>query len=196
MSENFKTLSRAFLPFPSLLTFWNNRTVRISCQAWRPGQINTEAGKEAAAVVSASSQPAPETMQMVAPRDGSQSARSGRGADDRRRIPSMQLARLKDGGGAEGEQGTSESAWTVAIAEPMPPLHGFCLGVVGLETGMVGAAVTLVKRSVATPEEEAAVGFLGFDKVKILYFECLMGVLSIHTEGRLFFVRQRVAWPH
>lgn len=95
---------------------------------------------------------------MVASRDGSQSARS--------RIPSMQLARLNGGAGTEGQQGAGEFSWAVAIAEPMPPLHGFCLAVVGLETGMVGAAATLVKRSMETKEEEAAVGFLGFEKVK------------------------------
>lgn len=103
---------------------------------------------------------------MVAPRDGSHSARSGRGEDDRRRIPSLQLARLNDGAGTEREQSAGEFSWTVAIASPMPPLHGFCLAVVGLETGMVGAAVTLVKRSVAVTEDEAATGFLGFEKVK------------------------------
>eukprot|EP00752_Nemacystus_decipiens_P009234 g8248.t1 len=133
-------------------------------EAWRPGQIDTMGGEEAAVAVSTSSQPAPQTLQMVVPRDGSQSARSGRGGDDRCRIPSMQLARLNDGASAEGKQGASKSSWTVAVAEPMPPLHGFCLAVVGLETDMVGAAVMLVKRSAATAEEEAAVGFLGFEK--------------------------------
>lgn len=123
---------------------------------------------------------------MVAPRDGSQSARSGRGGDDRRRIPSMQLARLNDGAGAEGKQGASESSWTVAIAEPMPPLHGFCLAVVGLETGMVGAAVTLVKRSVAATEEEAAVGFLGFEKVKNIVLVFGGDISSTQTIGRGF----------
>lgn len=106
---------------------------------------------------------------MVPPRDGSHSARSGRGGDDRHRIPSMQLARLNDGARAEGEQGAGELSWNVAVAAPMPPLHGFCLAVVGLETGMVGAAVTLVNRSVATTAEEAAVGFLGFEKVEMIF---------------------------
>lgn len=77
----------------------------------------------------------------------------------------MQLARLNNGTGNEGEQGAGELSWAVAVAAPMTPLHGFCLAVVGLETGMAGAAVTLVKRSVATTEEEAAAGFLGFEKV-------------------------------
>lgn len=141
--------------------------VRLLRQAWRPGQIDTGAGKDAgAAAVSISSQPAHETLQMVVPRDGSHSARSGRGADDRHRIPSMQLARLNDGIATEGGQGAGQFSWAVAIAAPMPPLHGFCLAVVGLETAMVGAAVTLVKRSAATTEEEAAVGFIGFEKVK------------------------------
>ncbi|CAN0575720.1 unnamed protein product, partial [Ectocarpus sp. 12 AP-2014] len=56
-------------------------------------------------------------------------------------------------------------SWEVAVAAPMPPLHGFCLAVVGLETEMVGAAVKLVDRSVEVAEKEAAVGFEGFDKV-------------------------------
>eukprot|EP00903_Cladosiphon_okamuranus_P016208 g14956.t1 len=133
-------------------------------EAWRPGQIETSGGKGAVAAASASSQPAPETVQMVALRDGSQSARSGRGGDDRGRIPSMQLARLNACEGAEGQQGAGGFSWAVAIAGPMPPLHGFCLAVVGLETGMVGAATTLVKRSMAAKEEEAAVGFVGFEK--------------------------------
>lgn len=111
------------------------------------------------------------------------------------RIPSMQLARVakkkntengrnstsnkpqgmdddpEGGGGGCGTTGGGKTAedgfsWMVAVAAPMPPLHGFCLAVVGLETGMVGAAVTLVDRSVAPGKEEAAVGFLGFEKVR------------------------------
>lgn len=111
------------------------------------------------------------------------------------RIPSMQLARVKKstengnnvaskpqriddagggggsgggGGGAPGGEKNAEDgfSWMVAVAAPMAPLHGFCLAVVGLETGMVGAAVTLVDRSVAPGKEEAAVGFLGFEQVR------------------------------
>lgn len=62
---------------------------------------------------------------------------------------------------------TDEISWVVAVAAPVPPLHGFCLAVVGLETGMVGAAVTLVDRSVEAAGEQAAAGFLGFEKVGV-----------------------------
>lgn len=85
----------------------------------------------------------------------------------------MQLARVRgtenssspgsSAGG--GNQGAGEHSWMMAIAAPMPPLHGFCLAVVGLETAMVGATVTLVDRSAATAKKEEAAGFLGFDKV-------------------------------
>lgn len=137
--------------------------------------------------MSASLIPAPETMQMVLGRDGdgsSGSARSGGGGGSSARsggggrIPSMQLARVKDSesggspgpsaGGGKGKEGTGGHSWMMAIAAPMPPLHGFCLAVVGLETAMVGAAVTLVDRSAATAKEEAAAGFLGFEKVHSL----------------------------
>ncbi|CAM9584892.1 unnamed protein product, partial [Ectocarpus sp. 8 AP-2014] len=161
-------------------------------EAWRPGRLSakmptrTEPGS--ATVATALSQPAPETVQMVAARDGSQSARSGSSSarssgNGRRRIPSMQLARVKDtgssptagsGGGSKGDTsgggktgaGKEEGgfSWEVAVAAPMPPVHGFCLAVVGLETEMVGAAVKLVDRSAEVAEKEAAVGFEGFDK--------------------------------
>ncbi|CAM9599390.1 unnamed protein product [Ectocarpus sp. 6 AP-2014] len=161
-------------------------------EAWRPGRLSakmpTRTEPASATAATASSQPAPETVQMVAARDESQSARSGSssarsGRNGSRRIPSMQLARVKDtgssptagsGGGSKGETsgGDKEGAgkeegglsWEVAVAAPMPPLHGFCLAVVGLETEMVGAAVKLVDRSAEVAEKEAAVGFEGFDK--------------------------------
>lgn len=97
----------------------------------------------------------------------------------------MQLARVKDngssptagsGGGSKGDTsgggktgaGKEEGgfSWEVAVAAPMPPLHGFCLAVVGLDTEMVGASVRLVDRSAEVAEKEAAVGFEGFDKVR------------------------------
>ena len=56
----------------------------------------------------------------------------------------------------------------VAVAAPMPVLHGFCLAVIGLTTGIVGEKVTLVDRSAGTADEEAAVGFLGFDQVRMI----------------------------
>lgn len=106
----------------------------------------------------------------------------------------MQLARLNDTAGTDGERGAADVCWAVAVAAPMPPLHGFCLAVVGLETGMVGAAVTLVKRSVATPEEEAAVGFLGFEKVQMM-FGWLMADALNRRAGRRFCKKRIVSPP-
>ncbi|CAB1117800.1 unnamed protein product [Ectocarpus sp. CCAP 1310/34] len=151
-------------------------------EAWRPGRLGakmpTRTEPASAIAASASSQPAPETVQMVAARDGSKSARSGSSSarsdgNGSRRIPSMQLARVKDtgssptaGSGGKTDAGKEEGefSWEVAVAAPMPPLHGFCLAVVGLETEMVGAAVKLVDRSAEVAEKEAAVGFEGFGK--------------------------------
>ncbi|CAM9393900.1 unnamed protein product [Ectocarpus fasciculatus] len=163
-------------------------------EAWRPGRLSARTptrteSASAAAAAATSSQPAPETVQMVAARDGNQSSRSGsssarNGGSGSRRIPSMQLARVTDtgsgptagssGGGSKGDAtgggktgaGKEEGgfSWEVAVAAPIPPLYGFCLAVVGLETEMVGAAVKLVDRSAEVVEKEAAVGFEGFDK--------------------------------
>ncbi|CAN0526505.1 unnamed protein product, partial [Ectocarpus sp. 12 AP-2014] len=90
-------------------------------EAWRPGRLGakmpTRTEPVSATAATASSQPAPETVQMVASRDGSESARSGSssarsGGNGSRRIPSMQLARVKDtgssttagsGGGSKGD---------------------------------------------------------------------------------------------
>lgn len=81
------------------------------------------------------------------------------------------------GGPADTTDGVS---WVVAVAAPVPPLHGFCLAVVGLETGTVGAAVTLVDRSVEATAKQAAVGFLGFDKVGLRGPVSLCGVFLRH----------------
>lgn len=118
-------------------------------------------------------------------RSGSSSARTNEG-----RLPLMQLVRVNsasnrptgskgddtggnissgdtNGGGGTVVDGDGAS-WLLAVAAPMPVLHGFCLAVIGLTTGMVGANVTLVNRSVSAGDEEAAAGFLGFDQVRVI----------------------------
>ena len=65
----------------------------------------------------------------------------------------MQLARVKNTGennsinspglsAGGGKQDAGEGCWAVAFAAPMPPFHGFCLAVVGLETAMVASSVS------------------------------------------------------
>ena len=166
-------------------------------QAWRPGQIGAGSSPK-------SSQPAPETMQLVPaaavvakPSSGNGSARSG-SSSARGRLPSMQLVRVNSNtsvrptgsdvdvnghtngttsgggdnsvGGGNGVHGGGggDASWMMAVAAPMPVLHGFCLAVIGLTTGVVGENVTLVDRSAGATDEEAAVGFLGFDQVRII----------------------------
>lgn len=179
-----------FLPRPFLLSLFYR--VRGS-QAWRPGRIGTESSPK-------SSQPAPETVQMVPaaaakPSSGNGSARSGSSSAraSEGRLPSMQLVRVnsasdrpagskadgtghnissgdKNGDGESGVDGGGGggASWLVAVAAPMPVLHGFCLAVIGLTTGMVGANVAVVDRSAVAADEEAAVGFLGFDQVRTI----------------------------
>lgn len=116
---------------------------------------------------------------------GAASARSGSSSarGNESRIPSMQLVRVSNaqpsgdkvtatasaggdgGGGGEGETGNGDVSWMMAVAAPMSVLHGFCLAVIALETGLVGATVSVVDRSAVAAEEEAAEGFLEFDKV-------------------------------
>lgn len=69
-----------------------------------------------------------------------------------------------NGGGGGGSGGGA--SWMMAVAAPIPVLHGFCLAVIGLATGVVGENVTLVDRSAGATDEEAAVGFLGFGQVR------------------------------
>lgn len=126
-----------------------------------------------------SSTPAPETVQMVTSgkRSGSGSDRSGSSSARRceSRLPSMQLVRSEDArpskqGPASASSNNNDevcgASWMVAVAAPLPMLHGFCLAVIGLQTRMVGANVTVVDRAAVVAEEEAATGFLGFDKVR------------------------------
>lgn len=67
--------------------------------------------------------------------------------------------------GCGGGGGGCDFHWRVALTAPMPALYGFCLAVIGLETGVVGASVTVVDRASGEGQAEAAAGFLGFDKV-------------------------------
>lgn len=122
-------------------------------------------------------------MQMVTcstSEDGA-SARSDVG-----RVPSMQLVRLSErqgeGGlsldGAEAKAPTHEGAkvecrdvagdraeWMLAVSSPMSALQGFALAIIGLESDVLGAGVTVVDRSAAAKETESAAGFLGFNEV-------------------------------
>ncbi|CBN76936.1 hypothetical protein Esi_0024_0069 [Ectocarpus siliculosus] len=201
---------QAVVRLQSKAATWSSTTESFELdllEAWRPGRLSakmpTQTEPASATAATASSQPAPETVQMVAARDGSQSARSGSssarsGGNGSRRIPSMQLARVKDtgssptagsGGGSKGETSGGDKkgagkdeggfSWEVAVAAPIPPLHGFCLAVVGLETEMVGAAVKLVDRSAEVAEKEAAVGFEGFDKVYRNTYVCNLCLLTL-----------------
>lgn len=140
--------------------------------------------------------PAAAAAAAAKPSSGNGSARSG-SSSARGRLPSMQLIRVNsttsvrptgadadgnghangtisggDNGGGNGGDGGSDgdggASWMMAVAAPMPVLHGFCLAVIGLTTGVVGENVTLVDRSVGAGDEEAAVGFLGFDQVRII----------------------------
>lgn len=108
---------------------------------------------------------------------GSSSARSRGGGN---RIPSMQLVPLmgassslhkseRDGRGDTGDAGAGATggSWKVAIAAPVPMLHGFCMAVIGLETGILGASVRLVNRFAQSKAEDEAADFLGFDEVRM-----------------------------
>ncbi|CAM9235093.1 unnamed protein product, partial [Laminaria digitata] len=158
-------------------------------EAWRPGQIGTGSSPK-------SSQPAPETVQMVPaaaassakPSTGDGSARSSNSSSSERtgegRLPSMQLVRVNDvsarptagdanGNGhisgtiSSGDNSGGGASWKMAVAAPVPVLHGFCLAVIGLTTEIVGENVTLVDRSAVPADEVVAVGFMGFDQVRM-----------------------------
>lgn len=156
-------------------------------KAWRPGRIS--AGPQQIP----SSQSAPETVQMMVAvsrqGDGRTSARSSGSSSssawrDDKRLPVMQLIRVK-GRGSDVEDGGGDGGcdfyWRVALTASMPVLYGFCLAVVGLETGVVGASVAVVDRAVAEGQAQAAAGFLGFEKVSTPPF-------SIFRLGSLRFV--------
>lgn len=120
----------------------------------------------------------------------SSSARTGEG-----RLPSMQLVRVNDvsarptagdanGNGhisgtisngtiSSGDNSGGGASWKMAVAAPVPVLHGFCLAVIGLTTEIVGENVTLVDRSAVPADEVVAVGFTGFDQVRMVF----------HSEG-------------
>ena len=69
-------------------------------------------------------------------------------------------------GSFDGIADGCEFHWRLALAAPISVLHGFCLSVIGLETGITGANVSIVDTAMATAVlPEAAESFMGFEKV-------------------------------
>lgn len=129
---------------------------------------------------------------MVASPSSEGASASARGEGGR--VPAMQLTREgihKDGekfgkssncGKTLAEWGSGDGGggggWSVAVAWPMSVLQGFALAVIGMETNVVGAAVSVVDRAAAATERDSGKGFLGFEEVHI-YVSLLTWLLSV-----------------